>query len=46
MLLADTVLVLESGEHEVLTNAISKGFGNVSYFIDASLLTSPPKFPP
>eukprot|EP00026_Physarum_polycephalum_P000558 Phypoly_transcript_00559.p1 GENE.Phypoly_transcript_00559~~Phypoly_transcript_00559.p1 ORF type:complete len:1075 (-),score=176.29 Phypoly_transcript_00559:1265-4462(-) len=34
MLLADTVIVSETGEAEVLTNSVSKRFGDVSYFIE------------
>jgi nucleosome binding factor SPN SPT16 subunit len=36
MLLADTVLVSESGEQEILTGSISKRFGDVSYFIEVA----------
>ena len=34
MLLADTILVSESGEQEILTGTVSKRFGDVSYFIE------------
>lgn len=40
MLLADTVLVNEAGEQEILTGSISKRFGDVSYFIEVLLSSS------
>lgn len=39
MLLADTVLVTESGDADVLTKSIVKAFADVSYFIEASTLS-------